>query len=142
MKYTNLTEKLFTGINKMFLNRTAMEDLTKKLRKFANDRDWEQFHSPKNLSMALAVEVAEILEHDFDGLNAIFFLDDFHKLNKQLLALFTLIREMLERVSGVQFLIFTRSTVPFYDRREVVVKKLIVELELEGLTEEDFLLRP
>ena len=39
-----------------------MEDLIKKLRQFAKDRDWEQFHSPKNLSMALAVEAAEILE--------------------------------------------------------------------------------
>jgi len=39
-----------------------MEDLIKKLREFANERDWEQFHSPKNLSMALAVEAAEILE--------------------------------------------------------------------------------
>lgn len=40
-----------------------MEELIKKLRQFAFDRDWEQFHSPKNLSMALAVEVAEIVEH-------------------------------------------------------------------------------
>jgi dCTP diphosphatase len=40
-----------------------MEELIKKLREFAAERDWEQFHSPKNLSMALAVEVAEILEH-------------------------------------------------------------------------------
>jgi len=40
-----------------------MEDLIKKLREFAAERDWEQFHSPKNLSMALAVEVAEIIEH-------------------------------------------------------------------------------
>jgi dCTP diphosphatase len=40
-----------------------MQDLIKKLRKFAAERDWEQFHSPKNLSMALSVEVAEILEH-------------------------------------------------------------------------------
>ena len=39
-----------------------MNELIKKLRKFASDRDWEQFHSPKNLSMALAVEAAEILE--------------------------------------------------------------------------------
>jgi NTP pyrophosphatase (non-canonical NTP hydrolase) len=42
--------------------RISMEDLIKELRKFAKERDWEQFHSPKNLSMALAVEVAEILE--------------------------------------------------------------------------------
>lgn len=39
-----------------------MEDLIIKLREFAKKRDWEQFHSPKNLSMALAVEAAEILE--------------------------------------------------------------------------------
>ena len=39
-----------------------MKELIKKLRKFADERDWEQFHSPKNLSMALAVEVGEILE--------------------------------------------------------------------------------
>jgi NTP pyrophosphatase (non-canonical NTP hydrolase) len=40
-----------------------MQELIKKLRKFAKERDWEQFHSPKNLSMALAVEVAELIEH-------------------------------------------------------------------------------
>jgi len=40
-----------------------MQDLIKKLRKFANERDWEKFHSPKNLAMALSVEVAEIVEH-------------------------------------------------------------------------------
>lgn len=43
-------------------NGFSMEALIKKLHKFAKDRDWEQFHSPKNLSMALAVEAAEILE--------------------------------------------------------------------------------
>ena len=40
-----------------------MQELIKKLRVFAIERDWEQFHSPKNLAMALSVEVAEILEH-------------------------------------------------------------------------------
>lgn len=33
------------------------------MRQFAEERDWDQFHSPKNLAMALSVEVAEILEH-------------------------------------------------------------------------------
>ena len=33
------------------------------IRKFAEARDWNQFHSPKNLSMALSTEVAEITEH-------------------------------------------------------------------------------
>jgi len=39
-----------------------MKELIKKLRNFADERDWEQFHSPKNLSMALVVEAGEILE--------------------------------------------------------------------------------
>lgn len=34
-----------------------------KLRAFAEARDWDQFHSPKNLNMALMVEVAELMEH-------------------------------------------------------------------------------
>jgi NTP pyrophosphatase (non-canonical NTP hydrolase) len=33
-----------------------------RLRSFADDRDWDQFHSPKNLAMALSVEAAELLE--------------------------------------------------------------------------------
>lgn len=36
--------------------------LRQALRKFAMDRDWDQFHSPKNLASALAVEAAELLE--------------------------------------------------------------------------------
>lgn len=38
-------------------------DLNARLRQFADKRDWGQFHSPKNISMALIVEAAELLEH-------------------------------------------------------------------------------
>lgn len=41
----------------------SLKRIKLQLREFAEARDWEQFHSPKNLSMALSVEVAEILEH-------------------------------------------------------------------------------
>ncbi len=40
-----------------------MEELVQSIRDFARDRDWNKFHSPKNLAMALSVEVAEIVEH-------------------------------------------------------------------------------
>ncbi|RJQ47439.1 MAG: nucleotide pyrophosphohydrolase [Gaiellales bacterium] len=40
-----------------------MEKLKEQLAEFSRERDWEQFHSPKNLAMALAVEAAEIMEH-------------------------------------------------------------------------------
>lgn len=36
--------------------------IRQQLRAFARERDWEQFHSPKNLAMALSVEAAELLE--------------------------------------------------------------------------------
>lgn len=40
-----------------------MEKLKLSLQEFADERDWDQFHSPKNLSMALSGEVGELLEH-------------------------------------------------------------------------------
>ncbi len=40
-----------------------MKELIRQIRDFARKRDWEKFHSPKNLAMALSVEVAEITEH-------------------------------------------------------------------------------
>lgn len=41
----------------------GIETLTQALREFALARHWGQFHSPKNLSAALSVEAAELLEH-------------------------------------------------------------------------------
>ena len=40
-----------------------LHELRDRLRAFAEERDWDQFHSPKNLTMALSVEVAELMEH-------------------------------------------------------------------------------
>jgi dCTP diphosphatase len=37
--------------------------IKKQVRQFVVERDWDQFHSPKNLSMALIVEAAELVEH-------------------------------------------------------------------------------
>ena len=40
-----------------------IKELKQRLRYFAEVRDWDQFHSPKNLSMALIAEAAELVEH-------------------------------------------------------------------------------
>jgi len=45
-----------------------LEALRDKLRRFAAERDWDRYHSPKNLAMALIVEAAELAEH-FQWLN-------------------------------------------------------------------------
>lgn len=39
-----------------------MEELTKKIRKFAEDRDWLQFNTPENLAKSIAIEAGELLE--------------------------------------------------------------------------------
>mgnify|MGYP005760614657 CR=1 FL=1 len=41
----------------------TLETLAQQLHQFAKDRDWQQFHSPKNLAAALVVEAGELLEH-------------------------------------------------------------------------------
>lgn len=42
---------------------TTVAELRQVLAEFVAERDWSQFHSPKNVSMALAIEVAELMEH-------------------------------------------------------------------------------
>jgi NTP pyrophosphatase (non-canonical NTP hydrolase) len=41
----------------------SLDELAARLAEFARERDWDQFHAPKNLAMALAGEVGELLEH-------------------------------------------------------------------------------
>jgi dCTP diphosphatase len=40
-----------------------LNQLTLDVRQFAQDRDWERYHTPKNLCMAMSVEMAELVEH-------------------------------------------------------------------------------
>mgnify|MGYP001819704273 CR=1 FL=1 len=44
-------------------SNTSVEQLKQLVDDFVGERDWHQFHSPKNLAMALAVEAAELMEH-------------------------------------------------------------------------------
>ncbi|HSX43255.1 MAG TPA: nucleotide pyrophosphohydrolase [Candidatus Saccharimonadales bacterium] len=41
----------------------SLGSLQKAIRTFCDDRDWDQFHNPKDLSISLALEAAEVLEH-------------------------------------------------------------------------------
>ena len=62
---------------------TTIEELKQLIHEFVAERDWEQFHSPKNLTMALAIEAAELMEHfqwiDLDASRAV--AEDSQKLN-------------------------------------------------------------
>jgi len=44
-------------------DKTTLNDLQAMIRKFVDDRDWDKFHNPKDLSISLSLEAAEVLEH-------------------------------------------------------------------------------
>jgi len=44
-------------------SKTTIAELKRRVNDFVDRRDWHQFHSPKNLSMSLAIEAAELMEH-------------------------------------------------------------------------------
>jgi dCTP diphosphatase len=45
------------------MTQDSLENLNQRLKAFAQARDWEQFHTPKNLAMAMIAECAELVEH-------------------------------------------------------------------------------
>ncbi|MEJ2143093.1 MAG: nucleotide pyrophosphohydrolase [Gammaproteobacteria bacterium] len=45
------------------MDKTSYDELQQRLKEFAVDRNWEQFHSPKNIAMALSGEAGELIEH-------------------------------------------------------------------------------
>ena len=44
-------------------NDTTIGELRERVAGFISERDWEQFHDPKNLAMSIAIEAAELMEH-------------------------------------------------------------------------------
>ena len=44
-------------------SKTTLQDLKDRMARFVHERDWEQFHTPKNLAMSIAIEAAELMEH-------------------------------------------------------------------------------
>jgi NTP pyrophosphatase (non-canonical NTP hydrolase) len=42
---------------------TTVDELRQMIREFVSERNWERFHAPKNISMALAIEASELMEH-------------------------------------------------------------------------------
>lgn len=78
-------------------------------------------------------EVSGILGKSVGVIDAVLVFDDFHKSNDEIRAFFVYILKMLTSSSKTKMLILSREIVPFYDRRDVLSRKIVAELELEGL---------
>ncbi len=57
-----MTDKTIES-NSIFDQQTSVGALRLAVQQFVAERDWQQFHAPKNLSMSIAIEAAEIMEH-------------------------------------------------------------------------------
>ena len=49
-------------------HKTTIDELCREMRQFVAERNWEQYHTPKNLAMSITIEAAELMEH-FQWLN-------------------------------------------------------------------------
>ena len=45
------------------MKKSTLDNLLQEIKKFNTERDWDQYHTPKNLAMALMVEAGELMEH-------------------------------------------------------------------------------
>jgi NTP pyrophosphatase (non-canonical NTP hydrolase) len=93
-------------------------ELARHLRAFAIERDWEQFHSPKNLAMALSVEASELVEH-FQWLSE----EQSASLNTEDLA------AVAEEIADIQIYLARLSDRLGVDIDDAVAKKLVTNAE-------------
>ena len=91
-----------------------IKELTEKIRKIAVDREWEQFHNPKDLAISLLLESTELLEH-FQWRSGKE-LERYVKTHKQ---------EVAEEVADVVYWALRMSDVLGIDIKEVLEKKLV-----------------
>lgn len=108
-----LTEQI--GLTSSSRIRMDLSELAQKLRNFAEERDWEQFHSPKNLSMALSVEVSELVEH-FQWLTE----EQSSALEAEVLA------DVAEEIADIQIYLTRLADRLGVDIEDAVMKKLAV----------------
>jgi tetratricopeptide (TPR) repeat protein len=89
----------------------------------------------ENTSKVESASVADILAEEFIGLPALIVLDDVHNAPKNLITLFSDLIPILQHQYDLKIILLSRKLVKFYNRRDVVIKKNVVEFKLEGLDE-------
>lgn len=75
----------------------------------------------------------EVLGQDLPGTLSLLVFDDAHEAGAEVLSLFRFLKEALVGAQDVRVLLLTRRTLPFYDRRDVVLERLVAEMDLKGL---------
>ena len=93
---------------------SEIKDLTAKIGKIRDDRDWKQFHNPKDMAVSLALEANEVLEH-FQWRNGAE-MDEYVKTHKD---------EIGEELADVLYWVLAMSSGIDLDIKEALEKKLL-----------------
>jgi len=79
----------------------------------------------------------QVLREDMPGTQSFLVMDDAHEASPDAMASLRLLKEIVADAPDVRLLVLTREALPFYDRRDVVVRGLVLEIELGGLVPEE-----
>ena len=80
-------------------------------------------------------DISQILNDELPESQMLLVFDDFQRIKEDIAEFFSLLIEVLSRIKGVDVLVVGRRILPFYDRGDVVVKKLVSEIQIDGLDE-------
>ena len=92
---------------------TTFQAVKKLVEEFVGERDWQKYHSPKNISMALAIEAAELMEH-FQWLT----IDESRKIDSEKKA------EVGEEMADVACYLFALANTMQFDLSDAILRKM------------------
>ncbi|MEE9150977.1 MAG: tetratricopeptide repeat protein [Thermoplasmata archaeon] len=117
-----------------FHNWSTLRNLLTHLSEFLiqEGKDALKFHLEENRVLDIG-DVQALLKTQLGDMQALLVFDDFHRANQQILDLFEALIEVLDGLKGIKLVLLGREIPKFYDRREVIVSKLVMELQLHGL---------
>ncbi len=117
-----------------FHDWSTLRNLLSHLADFLNKtgREGLRLYLEENTFVDLG-DVQALLKNQISGLTALFIFDDFHRANETCVQLFEALLDVVDDTTGIRFILAGRTIPRFYDRRDVLVKKRVCELELAGL---------
>jgi len=114
--------------------RNTLMTLAEFLAKLNKKRLKSTLTSNPNIDLR---EIGKILTDSLDGSNSVLVFDDFQRVEEKIAELFSMLVEVLAKIKGVKVIVIGRQILPFYDRSDVLVKNMVAEVKLIGLSREN-----
>ncbi|HKZ23873.1 MAG TPA: hypothetical protein VJ224_05660 [Thermoplasmata archaeon] len=124
------------GKRSLFWHRVRPWDTSSSI--LADVGDFLSAHGKPGLHSVLlrgeTARAAEVLREDLFRVKAFLVFDDAHEASKETMGFFPILKEAVLQAPDVRAMVLTREAMSFYDRRDVILTELVVEIELPGLS--------